>query len=89
MNFQKTKNKIKKSLRDLMRLLNSQNGKLKMGLPIQLQPKQFVTLAPPLAQKPKRKKTRMPKQIYSFKGSAYNGKGSVNADAHTFRKSRG
>lgn len=87
--IKRIKSKITEALRGLAKIIKNQNGKVKKSTAPAAN--EFVLRKSGVTVKPKSnlKAKKLPKQNNSFKGSAYNGKGSVNTDAIIFRKSRG
>ncbi len=85
---EKAKAKLSKAVSELVRIVDNHFGvaRTKSTAPNTfVQSKSKVTS---LTSKRKTKALKIPKQT-SFKGSGYNGKGSVNTDATTFHNSRG
>lgn len=81
--LKKIKRKVSDALRGLVRILENEQGKS-----IKPSANEFAVKKSTAPISPRKGKVlKMPKQT-SFKGSGYNGKGSVNTDATTFHSSR-
>lgn len=89
MTINELKNKIEKILNGLIKIVNNPNDFVKNNKQNEFVQKKVSEGNPVNPKVRRRRANRLPKQTYSYKGSGYNGKGSVNTDASIFRKSRG